>query len=422
MDIDMDIILSRFKQCFNEIPPNDSRAKIGPRLFVIALIFSLSTKDKRQRSLESLRISVMNFTGKLISRGSFWERLVTKRLVDILLSLLGESIRQMSSLTVGLDQTTSLLKTLNVKSILILDSTSITVPQQAGIAFPGPRNNTSPGVIKWHSCFDLFQGTVKWFDLSPGTSHDQNHFPSLKTLKGYLIIFDLGYFDCSLLQAIDNIGGYFLCRFKMDTMVQVAKVIQGLPKKFEGQYLFSKRIPKGRQIIEVSGLFKEGLFQFRLVGFWNPIDKRYHWYVTNLAVPSELIYPLYRLRWQCELLFKTAKSSLNLSNMPSADLNIIQSLVLGSIVLTTFMQPLTLTAAFLHLKDKSYFQWPSLQRAGVVIHKLSDDFKAFLISKEPKAKRRLVDKLMFFSTELFDPNRKRDSSMQRVIKEAGIWG
>jgi len=61
-------------------------------------------------------------------------------------------------------------------------------------------------VIKWHHCFDIFGGVVKWFDISPGTSNDHNHFPDLKTVAGYLIIFDLGYFDFALFQAIDNGG------------------------------------------------------------------------------------------------------------------------------------------------------------------------------------------------------------------------
>ena len=38
--MDMSLILNQFKQSFNEIPEDDARAKIGPRLFVMALTFS----------------------------------------------------------------------------------------------------------------------------------------------------------------------------------------------------------------------------------------------------------------------------------------------------------------------------------------------------------------------------------------------
>ena len=418
--MDMSLILNQFKQSFNEIPEDDARAKIGPRLFVMTLIFSLSIKDRGQRTLAALRRSVISFTGEQISRGTFWERLATNRLLDFLLLLVAESMRQVGAVAMGPKEITSLLENLKVKGILVLDSTSITLPKNAGAAFPGPRRNVTPSVIKWHSCFDLVEGTMKWFDLSPGTSHDSNHFPDLKTLAGYLIIFDLGYFDFCLLQAIDNVGSYFLTRIKVNTIVQVEKVIQGLPKSFNGKLLFSKRIPKGREIIEVAGLFKDGLFQFRLIGFWNPANKCYHWYVTNLSVPAKLIYPLYRLRWQCELLFKAAKSSLNLSDISSSDVNIIQSLVLGSIAVMALTQPLVLNMSLLYQKDMKLFQVPSIQRTAIVINKMSDDFQNFLTSKKKNTQKWLVDKLLLFGGELFDPNQKRESSIKRVMQLTGV--
>ena len=106
--------------------------------------------------------------------------------------------------------------------------------------------------------------------------------------------------------------------------------------------------------------FNPKKFIFRLIGFWNPANKCYHWYVTNLSVPAKLIYPLYRLRWQCELLFKAAKSSLNLSDISSSDVNIIQSLVLGSIAVMALTQPLVLNMSLLYQKDMKLFQVPSI--------------------------------------------------------------
>ena len=43
--MNMITILNQFQQPFREIPEDDNRAKIGPRLFVISLIFSLSIKE-----------------------------------------------------------------------------------------------------------------------------------------------------------------------------------------------------------------------------------------------------------------------------------------------------------------------------------------------------------------------------------------
>ena len=51
---------------------------------------------------------------------------------------------------------------------------------------------------------------------------------------------------------------------------------------------------------------------------------------------------------------------------------------------------------------------------------MSDDFQSFLTSKKKKRKKRLVDKLLLFLGELSDPNRKRETSMERVLKMAGV--
>lgn len=413
-------ILNRFKQSFDQIPESDGRAKIGPRQFVIALIFSLANMDSGKRTIEALRRSVMKSLGEKLSRGGFWERIATERLFSFMLLLVQAAIQQMGDIFIPGHQLQELATILNVKGILVLDSTSISLPGMAGAIFPGPRNNVAPAVIKWHNCFDLFGGCIKWFDLSPGTSHDNNHFPDLKLIVGYLIIFDLGYFDYALMQAINNVGGKFLSRVKTNSVIRIEDIIQGLPKSFIGKKLMSCRLPKGISLIEIVGSFCNGLFQFRVVGFWNPIDKTYHWYVTNLTVSAKMIYPLYRLRWAVELFFKMAKSSWRLADITSANHNIIQTLVLASMVVTILSQPLAFQLAALRFKDEEQIQIPTIQRAGFVISQASSNLKDFLLNHGTEAKIKLKSLLKLFTDELFDPNRNRDSTIQRVFREAGI--
>jgi Transposase DDE domain len=418
--MDLDIILNGFKQSFDQIPETDGRAKIGPRQFVICLIFGLCTMDRGKRTLASLRRAIMKATGEKISRGGFWERLATGRLLNFVLLLVESAIQQMGAMVLPCGKLQALITMLNVKGILVLDSTSITLPGMAGAIFPGPRKNVAPAVIKWHNCFDLFGGAIKWFDLSPGTSHDHNHFPDLQTIVGYLIIFDLGYFDFCLLQALDNVGGYFLSRIKSNVVIQIEQVVRGLPRSYVGKRLFSARLPKGKNVIEIVGSFGGGLFHFRVIGFWNPIDKTYHWYVTNLTVSAKLIYPLYRLRWAVELFFKMAKSSWRLSDITSADPNIAQTLVLASIAVTLLSQPLAFTLSMLRHQDEEQLQLPSLQRAGIIVAHASAELRDFLLTKGSGAAARLKCLLNLFTDELFDPNRNRDSTMQRVFREAGL--
>jgi hypothetical protein len=60
-------------------------------------------------------------------------------------------------------------------------------------------------------------------------------------------------------------------------------------------------------------------------------EHHYHWYLTNLKVAPTVIYPLYRLKWQVELIFKGCKSSLNADRMTSRNPLIIQNLLLASL-------------------------------------------------------------------------------------------
>jgi hypothetical protein len=63
---------------------------------------------------------------------------------------------------------------------------------------------------------------------------------------------------------------------------------------------------------------------------------------------------------------------------------------------------------------------PTIQRAGIVIAQASAPLKDFLLTSESSAEIKLTSFLKLFTDELFDPNRNRDSSMQRVFREAGL--
>ena len=292
-------ILEAIKQHFHEIPTKDVRAKIGPMEFISALVTSLS-KDSRIRSLANLRRSIAALTGQTLDRGAFWERLATKRLFTMLMFLTTHLMKELGKYC-GI--TAPLLASLQVKAVYVLDSTSSSLPKGAKKVFPAPRKNVIPAAIKFHCLFDILGGAMKWFDLTEATLHDRKGFPPLELLKGCLIIFDLGYWDYCLLAALKNQGTFFLSRIKTNAVITVVKVVRGLPKdRFDGQPLFGKRLPKKKwRIIEVLGEFQhrgKSVLQARVIGFWNPAEARYHWYVTNLGIAAHLIYPLYRLRWQ----------------------------------------------------------------------------------------------------------------------------
>ena len=263
----------------------------------------------------------------------------------------------------------NLLKKLSVVAIWIVDSSTITLQDNAEKRFPGTGSKAG---IKWHACFNAISGVMEWFQLTPSSRNDRKCFPDIKQLKNKLIIFDLGYFDYGLLLSIKEVGGFFLCRLKSNSVVYITEGVLGFPKKVAEKSLLSFHFKGEKQAI-VEALVKkycgERTLTCRAIGFWNPLEKKYHWYLTNLVVAASIIYPLYRVRWQIELIFKACKSSLNANQIPSANENIIESLLLASIA--SYLSTYTLLENALPYLDYEQKQAISFQRIGKIATLLS---------------------------------------------------
>jgi hypothetical protein len=410
-------ILEAIKQRIHSLPGSDKRTKSSPVEFISALVTSV-TKDGRIRSVANLRRSFLVLSGVPMDRGSFWERLSAKRMVTLLTFLVMQLMEELGR-HCGIGK--ELLTVLQVKAVYLLDSSSSTLPEGAKKAFPAPRSNVIAAALKFHCLFDLFGGTMKWFALTEAKQHDRKGFPPLELLKGSLIIFDLGYWDYCLLAALKEQGSFFLSRIKSNAVITVVKVVRGLPNRFEGRTLFGRRMPKRKwRIIEVLGEFRHSgntILTARVVGFWNPDEKRYHWYVTNLTIVAALIYPVYRLRWQLELVFKACKSSLALADHSSANENIIRSLTLVSLVakLIGFAIGKKIVAQMDEQKQAAF----SFQRAAMLLTHVGQSFFNFLMEEEQNYRKQLEAQLEAFANELFDPNyRNRETSLRRVYNLA----
>ena len=285
--MEWDTELYALKQCLDVVPEEDPRAEIDPRDFVRALILSF-LRHREARSLESLRDGVQSVCGKRLARSSFWQRMATERLRRLLERVIAALMKRLGQFYSICPR---LLEQLGVTGILLVDSTSNSLPDSAQEQFPAPRKNVLPASIKLHVCLDLLSGALTWFEMSPATEHDRKHFPLIQSLKGKLVIFDLGYWDYWLLAAIDRAGGFFLSRLKANSRVRILNVVQGLPKRlYAGEVLLDQLLCSGKnnakRIIEVMGEFLDSgqkkVLDARVIGFWNPTERQYHWYVTNL--------------------------------------------------------------------------------------------------------------------------------------------
>lgn len=406
-------VLATIKQCFkNILPQQDARTKISPINFVIGLVFHFHG-DADIISLESIRRFMIHHLGIKISKSSFWERLSRKRLKNLLLQLISHLMANIAG-TALIGE--NILSALSVTNIYIVDSTSITLWDGAKDDYPGTRTNAG---IKWHFCFDLFSGCLKWFEFSPTSKNDRKCFPPLNLLAEALIIFDLGYWDYTLLASIKDMGGFFLSRVKTNSTIIISEVVSGISVLHKGKKLSSLSFKRrGAEVVELIGsILIEGTeHHFRLIGFWNAEEKKYHWYITNLKIPASLMYSLYRLRWQVELVFKGHKNSLNADQIPSNNDNVIQSLLLASTVAHIASSVLlNIEMKDLNEEQKRAF---SYQRLFKTLGLLASDFIKFLLSKTRNNIQKFIKKIELLSSELFDPNyKKRKTTLGKFMEE-----
>lgn len=406
--------LETVRQEIVSLIPDDTRSCLSPLNFVLGVVFCFFG-DSKTASIEGIRRFCIASFGVNITRASFWGRIARKRLNTILIQLICHFMTtvalRINSITEGI------LTQLGVSGILLIDSTSISLWDGAKDLYPGTR--TTAG-IKWHGCFNLFTGSLFWFEITATSRNDRKCFPEIKLLKGKLIIFDLGYWDYGLLTAISNIGGFFLTRIKANAKVVIEGVSGKLSQKYIGKCLNQCDFKiKRDDVLEFACSFvHDSKFEtFRVIAFWNPIKKQYHWYITNLNVTADVIYPLYRLRWQIELIFKSCKNSMNMNAITSNSSMIIENLVLASI-LAHILSMIVLDEGKQFLNDDQ--MWAiSFQRISKVINAISNDLVLFFSDNSDQ--ERIMRTIKLFSNELYDPNYKtRQTSLARLKAELGM--
>jgi hypothetical protein len=310
-----------------------------------------------------------------------------------------------------------ILQLLKITGIYIVDSSTITLKDLAEKNYPGTGSKAG---IKWHLCLDLFSGRTAWFKLAESRKHDSNFFPPLELLKDKLVIFDLGYFEYQLMLDLQESGAYFLSRLKSDSIVFIEKIVLGFDKNTIEKSLLtvynSNRFQgKILEAIVNKTLKNDKTLRCRAIGFWNPKEKFYHWYLTNLSVEAKLIYPLYRLRWQIELMFKACKNSLNLDAIPSANPNIIQTLILASIV--AHLSTGTIYEIASKALSQRKFLAITVQRLALVLVTLKDKFINCILNPIIENSEILFNSIFHLKDDLYDPNyRKRETSKARVFR------
>lgn len=219
--------------------------------------------------------------------------------------------------------------------VIVLDSSTITLPDSQQQEFPGCGGGAGGGAaaLKVQTELDLRSGALAHLALEPGRSPDgATPRQQARYGAGSLRITDLGYFCVAVFAAMAAAGEYFLSRWQFGTQVSLPDgqpldlpawlgrqvgafvdrpILLGQAERLACR-LIAWRLPQAQANRRRQKLRRD----YRDKYGHEPSAARLAWcdwtvLVTN--VPPEKLTPpeaavLYRARWQVELLFKRWKS------------------------------------------------------------------------------------------------------------------
>ena len=168
----------------------DRRATIQDGDFICGLIHAVA-QAKKNFSLSDLRLFMCTHLGVAIGASAFNERLGTASLVFQLRGALEAVLNLFEFDKAKASQV--LADALGVSNIVGIDGSLVTLVDGLAETFRGAFTLAS---LKLHFAVNLVTGHVKWFDITPGATHDSKRFPGI--VAGTLYVFDLGYWSMKL--------------------------------------------------------------------------------------------------------------------------------------------------------------------------------------------------------------------------------
>ena len=226
------------------------------------------------------------------------------------------------------------------KAIYLLDSTTITLPEQLKGLFPGQDYKGKRASAKIQLSFDYSQGTIAALDVVGGCEADQNCQQHVTLARpATLHLFDLGFFKQQVFEKLAQAGAYFISRLQtqtslydpfdaelaldLETLLSTAPahgevdVVLGRLSRLTVRLIFQKLpatvVAERRRQAKCKARHKGYTCSARHLNLlaWSL-------FITN--VPREWLLAnhimlLYRLRWQVELIFKLWKSQIQLDDV-----------------------------------------------------------------------------------------------------------
>ncbi|WPL12318.1 MULTISPECIES: IS4 family transposase [Thiorhodovibrio] len=331
-------------------------SKIGGALFLDLIVFN--HENLKEQSLNDLCITLKDKFDIPIRKQSLDERFNETAVL-----FLKAAIEHL--LNSQLDTESYLCDLEGIKRILIKDSVCFQIPEQLMDVYPGSGGSGSKASVRIQFEYDLFVGKVN--DLSLHAFNDQDASNSIKTMdllkSGDLVIRDLAYVGIPALKEMIKRSVSYLCRLgtqvkvyqeQDDELVELCfdKIRRGMEQRGWDRmemtvYIGKEEKLNTRLIIyrlpenEVAERLRKARANNKKKGR-NALSKEYiaraylNLFITNTdkaTIPAEVVWNLYRLRWQIELAFKIWKSICDIEKVKKVKRHRLECYIYAKLIL-----------------------------------------------------------------------------------------
>ena len=315
-------------------------------IYAFLMVVVLGVTLRGPTSIAQLGHIYAEVTGRRLARSSVWDRFTAPfaQLVASLLDALVVEARPPPRRPPGFLSCFT--------DVLAADSSVVKVDDSLRGIWKGTRRNSAMAALKVHAWVRVFTGELVKYRITKEAFGDSRAFGVDHDLRGALMLFDRGYASPSLWRRIDSVGGYFLTRIPKGwnlVVVSESRRHRGRARKLSGLNLkdVTKRLQ--RKVVDVNVSFRcrvRGYAggpaklvnkEFRVIAIRRP-DGEYAVYATNAPghmLPAGEAWNIYRLRWEVETFFKTAKSGCALGDLPSANRHRVEALVYAALIRAT---------------------------------------------------------------------------------------
>lgn len=196
-------------------------------------------------------------------------------------------------------------------------------------------NEEGEAALKLHTVFD-----TKFVPVGVHVTEQRYadvNFDFLTGEKNVFYTFDLGYWCFDLFKQIMEQDSFFLSRLKSDCNPRILEFLSPGYSALKGRRIRLSELKDCNLLgeetfdakVRLQGIPKE----LRLVGLKH--DDEWYFYVTNIMdgdFTPQVIYEIYRLRWQIELFFKWLKHILSLEHISGQRVNSIMSQIYAAMI------------------------------------------------------------------------------------------